>query len=403
MKNNNKLARNAIRARKAQKKRANEQDKPKKGKRWFSRLFALIGCLLLVSALALPCFADEPAETATVTVPLSLALELFDDMLDDRSNNDAYSYLNNYYDGLGYESFFNKATLVSGVTDIRNNADYSVTVPLGVSTSNNNQNSVSVSSQIPLEVFSFAIFTTLGSNPAYIDINGLGYINVSFYYENNNSMVELWFYAQNEQLPLLTFRYNGVSTVNGIEYKLSNVSANGASYTPSQLAKVETSYTLQNGATPYLLPFVTALLYNRDIADYNDVVYSPRDFYYGINSAYNLGYADGQRYGLQDAYDRGYEDGYEFGYNTGYNDGLDQTVTESAAYQAGYDKAVSEIDSGEFGANFLGALFSTPIKALREFVIVDLPDGNSITLMGVFSAALALILLIAFMRKFAGN
>lgn len=58
MKNNNKLARNAIRARKAQKKRANEQDKPKQGKRWLSRLLALIGCLLLVSALALPCFAD---------------------------------------------------------------------------------------------------------------------------------------------------------------------------------------------------------------------------------------------------------------------------------------------------------------------------------------------------------
>lgn len=58
MKNNNKLALNTILVRKAQKKRATEQDKPKKSKRWFSRFFALMGCLLLVSALALPCFAD---------------------------------------------------------------------------------------------------------------------------------------------------------------------------------------------------------------------------------------------------------------------------------------------------------------------------------------------------------
>lgn len=77
MKNNNKLAINAIRARKAQKKRANEQDKPKKGKRWYSRLFALIGCLLLVSALALPCFADfeqptqKPIEELIVDVRYS--------------------------------------------------------------------------------------------------------------------------------------------------------------------------------------------------------------------------------------------------------------------------------------------------------------------------------------------
>lgn len=59
-KNNEKFARNTIRVRKVIKKHSNEQTTQTKGKRWYSRLLALIGCLLLVSALAVPCFADIP-------------------------------------------------------------------------------------------------------------------------------------------------------------------------------------------------------------------------------------------------------------------------------------------------------------------------------------------------------
>lgn len=58
MNKHKKLARNTIRARKAIKKRADEQTNQTRCKRWQSRLFALVGCLLLVSALVAPCFAD---------------------------------------------------------------------------------------------------------------------------------------------------------------------------------------------------------------------------------------------------------------------------------------------------------------------------------------------------------
>lgn len=62
MKNNEKLAHNTIRARKALKKRSDEKTTQTRRKRWQSRLFALVGCILLVSALVVPCFADwEPS------------------------------------------------------------------------------------------------------------------------------------------------------------------------------------------------------------------------------------------------------------------------------------------------------------------------------------------------------
>lgn len=365
----------------------------------FARIGSVLACVLLVGALAVPCFADETSVTADVTVPYGSALEWFNELLDDRANNTAYQRLQSYYNGFGDGHFFQCGTLVSGFTDIRNNAYYSVTVPLGISTSNNNQSSATLTSQIEFEAFAFSIFTTLGPSPTYTDFFLDGYITVTLYYENNNSMVDLSFYADNEQVPRLTARYNGSSSSDGLVYQLTNFSANGVAYTPAQLAKVETSFTLLNGATPYLLSLLTALLYNRDIANYNDVVYSPSNFYYGINSAYGLGYADGERYG----YANGYEDGKVDGYELGLADGLKQVVENEEAYDRGFTDALNQVSAGDFGANLLGATFNAPIRGLNQFVLVTTPNGVEITLGNVISAAIALVLVLAFLKVYAGG
>lgn len=402
MNKHNKLAKNAIRARKAKNKRANEQDKPKKGKRWLIRLGALIGCLLLVSALVVPCFADETSAPADVTVSYGFALEQFADMLDDRANNYTYGLLQSYYNGFGDSRFFQCGTLVSGVTDIRNNANYSVSVPLGISTSNDNQSTAILTSRIELDFFAFSIFTALVDSPTYSDFFADGYISVSLYYQNNSSMVDLAFYSNNEQIPRLTARYNGNSTPDGLNYQLTNFVANGITYTPGQLAKVESSFTLRNDTTPYLLSFVTALLYNRDIANYSDVVYSPSNFYFGLDSAYDLGYDDGERYG----YAAGYNDGHADGYSEGLQAGMGSGNFE-VAFQQGYDKAISEIGSGDFGRNLLGGAFSAPIDALREFTLIEWTTDSgvevSIDLLTVFSAFVGVSLFVWFLKLFAGG
>lgn len=372
-------------------------------KKIFARIGSVLACVLLVGALAVPCFADDITATVDVTVPYGSALEWFNDLLDDRANNTAYQRLQTYYNGFGDGSFFQCATLVSGFTDIRNNAYYSVTVPLGISTSNNNQSSATLTSQIELEAFAFSIFTTLGTSSTYTDFFANGYITVTLYYENNNSMVDLAFYATNEQVPRLSARYNGSSGAAGLEYQLTNFSANGVTYTASQLAKVETSFTLLNSTTPYMLSLLTALLYNRDIATYNDVVYSPANFYYGINSAYGLGYADGERYG----YANGFEDGKVEGYELGLEHGRQQAVESQEAYDKGFADALNQVSAGEFGRNFLAGVFTAPLDALQEFNLVEweTQDGRtiSINLITILSGVVGLSLFIWFLKMFAGG
>lgn len=102
---------------------------------------------------------------------------------------------------------------------------------------------------------------------------------------------------------------------------------------------------------------------------------------------------------VTDNYEQGYNNGYGVGYRFGYLAG----ESSSDAYQNGYDQAVSEIDSGEFGANLLGATFNAPIRGLNQFVLVTTPNGVEITLGNVISAVIALVLVLAFLKVYAGG
>lgn len=88
-----------------------------------------------------------------------------------------------------------------------------------------------------------------------------------------------------------------------------------------------------------------------------------------------------------------YSSGLGVSYNTGYADG--------------YDDAVADIDSGDFGRNLLGNTFSVPFEGLKQLTLIkwETAEGNiiSINLMTVFSAMVGVTLFVWFLRIFAGG
>lgn len=109
MNKNEKLTHNAVRARKAQKKRVNKQDTPKKNKGWFSRLLAFIGCLLLVSALAVPCFADDAVPNSDSVVGTWVfydVLSIPDEFYDNEYHFSFFVYDIPYEGDVGFTDFY---------------------------------------------------------------------------------------------------------------------------------------------------------------------------------------------------------------------------------------------------------------------------------------------------------
>lgn len=106
---------------------------------------------------------------------------------------------------------------------------------------------------------------------------------------------------------------------------------------------------------------------------------------------------------ISDLYQQGYDDGYGFGYRVGYGEGQASTDT----YKQGYNDAVSDIDSGEFGENFIGSVIRAPFDALENFKLVSwhLNNGGTvtITLATIVSAGIGISLLIWFLKMFAGG
>lgn len=90
-------------------------------------------------------------------------------------------------------------------------------------------------------------------------------------------------------------------------------------------------------------------------------------------------------------------------YNQGYLVGYDEGLQDSDAYAKGYDSAVKDIDDGEFGANFLGNIFSAPFRALNSFVIMRTPNGAEFTLGGLLSCVIVMSLFIGFIKVFGGK
>lgn len=114
------------------------------------------------------------------------------------------------------------------------------------------------------------------------------------------------------------------------------------------------------------------------------------------------GYQDGYDAGLGVGYDRGYSVGYGEGMNVGA--GVDLEALQREWYDKGYDQAETDLlDSETWGGNFLGDIFSAPMIGLSQFVLFEAPNGLQVTLGGVVGAVIGMILLVTFLKFFAGG
>jgi hypothetical protein len=345
-----------------------------------------------------------------ITVPYGSAVKWFEDMMDDRSRNYAYGLLMSLYNGYGDSRFFKVPTLVSGVTDIRYSPTYTANVSLWSSVVPDGEYASSqIHGTIDVDAFSYALYTNYGM-PVYYDYYQKGKIEISMYFETGqNARVTLKFYPDNANTYTVMLEYNGTFSSNSVSVILDTITTFDGNYTPDQLSKMDFVFTVTEGTTPNLLSVLCELLFIRDVCTYDDVIYSPRDFYYGLDLVYNLGYEDGYRIsypiareeGFTDGYKDGETVGYEKGYSKGKEDGLLEHPDVSKAYNDGYNKAVSEIDSGEYGQNLLGNVFSAPLNAVQSIVLVTLPDGYAVTLGHILSAIFALMLVLVFVKIYS--
>ena len=363
-----------------------------KKKKILARIGAMIACALIVASLAIPAFADEPTAEAEgetrVTVPLGTAQQLFGTMIGTAST-DAYENLFSRYLSYGDNRFFTMDYLVSG-----SSMSFGSAIPFDI---NVGADTTSIFAQIPVDMVSY-VFYADSMSPAYINTFDGGSINLTIYANNvDGYRVVISYVANGDAVAKFAYVYRGLTQ----DYlSLESVAVEGNTITPTY-SRAEIAFTIARASSDWspMLTTVCSLLFEDSTPQQLDnVLFSPKQFYYGLNEAYNLGHEFGWRYG----YDNGYDMGYDNGYDVGYQEGVD---TDS--YQAGYDKAVSEIDSGDFGKNFIGSVISAPFDALENFTLVswDLSNGGtvSITLATIVSAGIGICLLIWFLKMFAGG
>lgn len=150
--------------------------------------------------------------------------------------------------------------------------------------------------------------------------------------------------------------------------------------------------------------FLTAYnLGTKDNADYSAGYSEGYDAGYGVGLQEGItqgfqsgrvdGYEEGHGDGLEEGLNAGIDIGYEEGYQVGYTDGISENVSYSDGYDDGYEEAVRQIESGDFGRNFLGDIFGNITVAINEFRLFQY-DGTWVTLGTVLAASIGISLFI---------
>lgn len=366
-----------------------------KKKKALARIGAILACILLVGALVVPTFADEvtPQPQTRATVPLGTAQDIFEDLLA-TANNQAYRNLYAYYLGYGDTRFFTMDYLVSG-TVINGSTALPFTLTVG-------EDTTSIFVQIPIDAVSYEFYLNSDATPTYNNVVSGGSINVTINANTTDGyMVTVSYVPQGQQTATFSFIYRGTTADYLTPYIIQ---AEGNNITAT-MSMANIAFTIARASSEWspMLTTVCALLFDDSTPNQLDnVLFSPKQFYYGLNESYNLGYEDGYRYGFSTGYDEGFDEGYNEGYNEGYAEGQD-----TDAYQSGYDAAVRDIDSGEFGRNFIGNVLKAPFDALNTFTLVQwtTAEGTTITisLAAIISAAIGVSLFIWFLKLFAGG
>lgn len=98
---------------------------------------------------------------------------------------------------------------------------------------------------------------------------------------------------------------------------------------------------------------------------------------------------------------------YERGYLIGMQQGIDSDDAKKKWFQNGYDEGlqdgINSSGSSSLGQNLIGDTLSAPFRALNGFTLFEAPNGTTITLGIVFGGMLGFVLLIAFLKLFAGG
>lgn len=363
MNKQNKLARNAIRIRKAQAKRENEPNKPKKGRKWYSRLFALVGCLLLVSALVVPCVAfSEPTIDPAI-------LTAFEDEYASSYviyNNTAYNLMRPYV----MDSYMLFGGSVSTTNVILMSFSYSSPVSMSVT--------------IPSVRYSYSASIEQGdggfgsTSEGYIELTvSMG--NVGNYPDYGTFQIA-FFESESGSEGVLELLIEGnlrMVTLQMGSYIEAEPSVATIDDTPWAFGRELDWLDLCVGFTDIyqvgfpMVNLLTQLLYGSVTDSY--VLYPAtfkQAYIYALNNASDSA----------EAYQRGFNDGYDDGYTT----------------------AVNEIESGDFGRNFLGDIFGNLTVSLNEFRLFQY-DGTWVTLGSVLAASIGISLFIWLLKCMAGG
>lgn len=361
-----------------------------KKKKILARIGAIVACVLLVGALAIPAFADEPTETQDIqtTVPLGTAQQLFETMIGTAKNN-AYDNLYSRYLGYGDNRFFTMDYLVSGQS-----SSFSASIPFDLNVGEDN---TTIFAQIPVDMISY-VFYTNSNAPAYINAFDGGQINVQIYANDiDGYRLSVAYVAEGEMAGKFVYVFRGLTQD---ALTLESLTVEGNLITPTY-TNANVAFTIARASSewsPMLTTFCSVLFDNSTPVQLDNVLFSPKQFYYGIDQSYNLGYNDGYRYG----YSNGYAEGYEVGLDEGYSNGVN---TDS--YQAGYNQALSEIESGDYGRNFIGGILRAPMDMLRNFTLIEWTTNTGtevvINLATLFTAVISVSLFIWFLKLFAGG
>lgn len=350
-----------------------------KNKKIWARIGAVFACVLLVGALAIPCFAYYNPQQSDDSFISAVA----DSFLSAYSANMGYAgsaLLPRSASPSEIRSFFSNSFLLCGYalkgdgTELYNpippaslyvdgaHADYSLTARMTVS-------------------IAYGLYDNMQSK-IYSDVI-CGYM--CSYSSEFGYMLELRLDMESGQ-DRIVYKSSDITRPYG-SIALNQVVLDGVSVEPALLDLA------------FLLPDVTS----------SDMLGALQCMFFGDNGEKTLlfpnSYLDilaNSEY-VTDNYEEGYDTGYQYGYRVGYAEGENSTE----AYERGYNRAVKDIDTGDFGRNFLGSLFKAPFDALRSFTLVewttDAGSRISISLATVFSALVGITLFIWFLKMFSGG
>lgn len=383
MKKQNKLARNAVRLRKAQNKRKDESNKPKpkqSRKRLISRIVALFGCLLLVSALVVPCFAVKPDIAGT---RFEIEWELFTAVRSEDYNqlfqSSAYDTLLAYHAspsrefvafGTAYE-YLTGGTVNNGALPFDRFKTELIDAEGTAAEFTSKSDGITVSAFAKSSINQNTLLQIVG------DGFTIQFVGIDF--DADLPIMEVDFLYDDELIfSMLYHAINGVWT-------FRTMTIGESTYTLGSLSEFSICVASVNNQNVNFANSLALLFFGEA-----KVVYPKSEYSMALQ-----------------VYERMYEEGLDIAddyYEAGLGDGSnDYEQGRLDGFKQGYDEAVAEIDSGEYGENLLGNMFSAPVKALDEVVIAALPDGTKITIMGALSAGVALSLFLAFLKKFAGG